>query len=135
MKVSFFLGRFPLVHLVRFFNTSLTCCPVPPRSTYLFKKKTQNITFLSHLTKFRVVPTHVILHIFKVCLDDFTGVNVENLALLLEGCGRFLLRSEETRERFPTARVETDRISDVMAARLAICLLGHVLYLMSQIPL
>ncbi|KAI6046075.1 ARM repeat-containing protein [Pisolithus marmoratus] len=62
----------------------------------------KNITFLSNLTKFRVVPTHVILHIFKVCLDDFSGANVENVALLLEGCGRFLLRSEETKERFST---------------------------------
>jgi regulator of nonsense transcripts 2 len=62
----------------------------------------QNIMYLSNLTKFRVVPTHVILHIFKVCLDDFSGNNVENLALLLEGCGRFLLRSEDTRERFGT---------------------------------
>ena len=39
---------------------------------------------------------------FKVCLDDFSGTNVENIALLLEGCGRFLLRSEETAERFGT---------------------------------
>ena len=39
---------------------------------------------------------------FKVCLDDFSGTNVENIALLLEGCGRFLLRSEETSERFGT---------------------------------
>ncbi|KAI0688727.1 transcription factor [Cerioporus squamosus] len=60
----------------------------------------RNITFLSNLTKFRVVPPHVILHMFKVCLDDFSGTNVENLAMLLEGCGRFLLRSEETREPF-----------------------------------
>ncbi|KAG1716634.1 hypothetical protein ID866_512 [Astraeus odoratus] len=52
--------------------------------------------------RFRVVPVHVILHIFKVCLDDFSGTNVENVALLLEGCGRFLLRSEETKERFST---------------------------------
>jgi len=39
---------------------------------------------------------------FKVCLDDFSGTNVENIAMLLEGCGRFLLRSDETRERFRT---------------------------------
>lgn len=39
---------------------------------------------------------------FKVCLDDFSGTNVENIALLLEGCGRFLLRSEDTSERFGT---------------------------------
>lgn len=62
----------------------------------------QNIAFFANLTKFKVVPTHVILHIFKVCLDDFSGVNVDNLALLVEGCGRFLLRNDETRVRFGT---------------------------------
>lgn len=64
--------------------------------------KAQNVIFLSNLTKFRVVPPHLILHIFKVCLDDFSGTNVENIAMLLEGCGRFLLRSDDTRERFAT---------------------------------
>lgn len=44
---------------------------------------------------------------FKVCLDDFTGTNIENLALLLEGCGRFLLRSEDTRERFAAMVIHT----------------------------
>lgn len=62
----------------------------------------QNVIFLSNLTKFRIVPSHLILHMFKVCLDDLSGTNVENIALLLEGCGRFLLRSEDTRERFGT---------------------------------
>ncbi|TBU55635.1 transcription factor [Dichomitus squalens] len=66
----------------------------------LVEVRMRNITFLSNLTKFRVVPPHVILHMFKVCLDDFSGTNVENLAMLLEGCGRFLLRSEDTREPF-----------------------------------
>ncbi|KAE9411364.1 ARM repeat-containing protein [Gymnopus androsaceus JB14] len=68
----------------------------------LAEVRMKNIVYLSNLTKFRVVPTHLILHIFKVCLDDFSGSNVENMALLLEGCGRFLLRSEDTRERFGT---------------------------------
>ncbi|KAJ4483312.1 transcription factor [Lentinula aciculospora] len=68
----------------------------------LAEVRMKNIIYLSNLTKFRVVPTHLILHIFKVCLDDFSGTNVENLALLLEGCGRFLLRSDDTRERFGT---------------------------------
>ncbi|TFK20775.1 transcription factor [Coprinopsis marcescibilis] len=62
----------------------------------------KNITFLANLTKFRVVPFHIILHMFKVCLDDFSGTNIENIALLLEGCGRFLLRTDETRDRFAT---------------------------------
>ncbi|KAI0031222.1 transcription factor [Vararia minispora EC-137] len=62
----------------------------------------KNITFLSNLTKFKVVPPHLILHIFKVCLDDFSGTNVDSIALLLEGCGRFLLRNDETKQRFAT---------------------------------
>jgi hypothetical protein len=62
----------------------------------------QNITFLSILTKFKVVPPHLILHIFKVCLDDFSGTNVDNISMLLEGCGRFLLRNDETKQRFAT---------------------------------
>ncbi|KAK7005600.1 nonsense-mediated mRNA decay factor [Favolaschia claudopus] len=68
----------------------------------LSEVRMKNIMYLSNLTKFRVVPSHLILHVFKVCLDDFSGTNVENLALLLEGCGRFLLRSEETHQRFGT---------------------------------
>lgn len=42
---------------------------------------------------------------------------------------------EEDSPRFPTATLAVDGISDVMAARLAICLLGHVLFLKSQVPL
>ncbi|PPQ97386.1 hypothetical protein CVT26_006620 [Gymnopilus dilepis] len=68
----------------------------------LAEVRLKNIVYLSNLTKFRVVPPHVILHMFKVCIDDFSGTNVENVALLLEGCGRFLLRSEDTAERFST---------------------------------
>ena len=37
---------------------------------------------------------------FKVCLDNFTGSNVENVAWSLEGCGRYLLRSDATGEPF-----------------------------------
>ncbi|KAI5120730.1 hypothetical protein M0805_006436 [Coniferiporia weirii] len=42
--------------------------------------------------------------------------------------------TEEIQERFPTATLDAESISDVMAARLATCLLGHVLYLKSQVP-
>ncbi|PPQ79942.1 hypothetical protein CVT25_003014 [Psilocybe cyanescens] len=72
------------------------------RKKNVVKELAENIIFLSNLTKFRVVPPHIILHMFKVCLDDFSGTNVENIALLLEGCGRFLLRSTDTSERFST---------------------------------
>lgn len=68
----------------------------------LAEVRLKNVFYLSNLTKFRVVPSHLVLHMFKACLDDFSGTNVENISMLLEGCGRFLLRSDETRERFGT---------------------------------
>lgn len=67
---------------------------------WLTHPELQNIVFLSNLTKFGVVPPHLILYMFKVCLDNFTGSNVENVAWLLEGCGRYLLRSDVTHEPF-----------------------------------
>ncbi|KAG8722033.1 hypothetical protein FRC08_007802 [Ceratobasidium sp. 394] len=62
----------------------------------------KNTLYLAALAKFRIVPAHLILHVFKVYLDDLSGVNVDNAAMLLEGCGRFLLRSEETGPRMAT---------------------------------
>lgn len=66
----------------------------------LTESRMKNIAFLSNLTKFGVVPSHLILYMFKSCLDNFTGSNVENVAWLLEGCGRYLLRSDVTHEPF-----------------------------------
>lgn len=62
----------------------------------LASMRTKNITWFSVLTKFHLVPPHVILHIFRVFLDDLSGTNVDSLATLLEGCGRFLLRGSDT---------------------------------------
>lgn len=45
------------------------------------------------------------------------------------------VEEEDASERYPTATIDVERITDVMAARLTICLLGHVLYLKGQIPL
>lgn len=59
----------------------------------------QNIRYYGELAKFKVAQPHTILHVLKMCLDDFTGSNVDNVANLLESCGRFLLRNEETSER------------------------------------
>ncbi|PRQ75790.1 Armadillo-type fold [Rhodotorula toruloides] len=61
--------------------------------------RSKNLRFISELTKFRVTPLHVIFYIYKVLLDDFSGPNIDNFCTVLEGCGRFLLRSEATSER------------------------------------
>lgn len=67
--------------------------------TELNETRIRNMTYFSVLTKFKIVPSHVILHVFKVLLEDFSTTNIECAAMLLEGCGRFLLRSEDTKER------------------------------------
>ncbi|KAJ9104356.1 hypothetical protein QFC19_003998 [Naganishia cerealis] len=59
----------------------------------------KNIRYYGELAKFKVAQPHTILHVLKVCLEDFTGPNIDNVANLLESCGRFLLRNEETSER------------------------------------
>ncbi|KAA1127407.1 hypothetical protein PGTUg99_036327 [Puccinia graminis f. sp. tritici] len=59
--------------------------------------RSKNIRWISELTKFNLVPSHLILHIIKVCIDDLHGTNVENLCDLLEGCGRWVLNNAETR--------------------------------------
>ncbi|KAG9035197.1 hypothetical protein FRB95_011931 [Tulasnella sp. JGI-2019a] len=67
-----------------------------------------NISYFSALVKFSLVPSHVVLHIFKAYVDDFAGVNIDNIAMLLEGCGRFLMRDETTGPRM-TMMVELMR--------------------------
>lgn len=53
--------------------------------------------FFGELAKFKVARPYTILHILKVFLDDFR-FNIENIANLLETCGRFLLRNADTAE-------------------------------------
>lgn len=61
--------------------------------------RTSNIRYLAELTKFGVVPEHVIFHCLKVSLDEFSKMNIEIICNLLENCGRYLLRNPETAPR------------------------------------
>lgn len=66
---------------------------------FLGQVRTSNIRYLAELTKFGVVPEHVIFHCLKVSLDDFSRMNIEIIGNLLENCGRYLLRNPETSPR------------------------------------
>lgn len=66
---------------------------------FLGQVRTGNIRYLAELTKFGVVPKHVIFHCLKVGLDDFSRMNLEIIANLLENCGRYLLRNPDTSPR------------------------------------
>ncbi|KAF3039935.1 hypothetical protein E8E12_008264 [Didymella heteroderae] len=69
---------------------------------FLGQVRTQNVRYLAELTKFGVVPEHVIFHCLKVSLDDFSRMNIEIICNLLENCGRYLLRNPETSPRMAT---------------------------------
>ena len=73
---------------------------------FLGQVRMTNIRYLAELTKFGIVPEHVIFHCFKVSLDDFSRMNIEIIANLLENCGRYLLRNPETAPRM-TSFLET----------------------------
>lgn len=66
---------------------------------FLGQVRMTNIRYIAELTKFGVVPEHVIFHCLKVCLDDFSRMNIEIISSLLENCGRYLLRNPETSPR------------------------------------
>ena len=66
---------------------------------FLGQVRTGNIRYLAELTKFGVVPDHVIFHCLKVSLDDFSRMNIEIIGNLLENCGRYLLRNQDTSPR------------------------------------
>jgi regulator of nonsense transcripts 2 len=69
---------------------------------FLGSVRLQNIRYMAELTKFGIVPEHVIFHCFKVCLDDLSRTNIEILGSLMENCGRYLLRTSETAPRMTT---------------------------------
>lgn len=66
---------------------------------FLGQVRTGNIRYIAELTKFGVVPEHVIFHCLKVSMDDFSRMNIEIIGNLLENCGRYLLRNPDTAPR------------------------------------
>lgn len=66
---------------------------------FLTQARSGNVRYLAELTKFGVVPEHVIFHCLKVALDEFSRMNLEIIANLLENCGKYLLRNPETAPR------------------------------------
>ncbi|KAA8897416.1 putative nonsense-mediated mRNA decay factor [Sphaerosporella brunnea] len=65
----------------------------------LSESRARNARYLSELTKFGVVPEHVIFHCLKVALEDFHRTNIEIICHILETCGRYLLRTPDTGPR------------------------------------
>ena len=66
---------------------------------FLGQVRLANIRYLAELTKFGIVPEHIVFHCLKVSLDDFSRMNIEIISDLLENCGRYLLRNPDTSPR------------------------------------
>ncbi|KAG0156209.1 hypothetical protein PDIDSM_3386 [Penicillium digitatum] len=66
---------------------------------FLGQVRMSNVRYLAELTKFGVVPEHIIFHCFKVSLDEFSRMNIEIIGHLLENCGRYLLRNPDSSPR------------------------------------
>jgi regulator of nonsense transcripts 2 len=66
---------------------------------FLGQVRLSNIRYLAELTKFGIVPEHVVFHCLKVSLDDFSRMNIEILCNLIENCGRYLLKNPDTAPR------------------------------------
>jgi regulator of nonsense transcripts 2 len=62
--------------------------------------KVRNIRFLGELTKFQVCPNQIILECLKKCLDNFNGHNIEIITHLLETCGKYLTKVEDSKLKF-----------------------------------
>ncbi|KAK9238537.1 armadillo-type protein [Lipomyces kononenkoae] len=60
--------------------------------------RSRNVRYIGELVKFKVVPNHVTFNCIKILLDGFGRHEIETLCNLLDSCGRFLLRTEETQE-------------------------------------
>jgi len=69
---------------------------------FLGQVRLGNIRYLAELSKFGIVPEHVVFHCLKVSLDDFSRMNIEIICNLLENCGRYLLRNADTSPRMAT---------------------------------
>ncbi|KAJ1331644.1 regulator of nonsense transcripts 2 [Microdochium nivale] len=69
---------------------------------FLGQVRLSNIRYLAELSKFGIVPEHVVFHCLKVSLDDFSRMNIEIICNLLENCGRYLLRNIDTSPRMAT---------------------------------
>ena len=85
--------------LVTYLNDEFRSLQRRKSKEFLGQVRLGNIRYLAELTKFGVVPEHVIFHCLKVCLDDFSRMNIEIIANLLENCGRYLLRNPDTSPR------------------------------------
>ncbi|KUI68548.1 Regulator of nonsense transcripts 2 [Cytospora mali] len=85
--------------VIDYLDTEFRSLQARKSKEFLAQVRIGNIRYLAELTKFGIVPEHTVFHCLKVCLDDFSKMNIQIICDLLENCGRYLLRNPETSPR------------------------------------
>lgn len=85
--------------VVDYLDSEFRSLQVRKGKEFLAQVRFGNIRYLAELTKFGIVPEHTVFHCLKVCLDEFSKMNIQIICDLLENCGRYLLRNPETSPR------------------------------------
>lgn len=66
------------------------------KSPKLYARRLFNLRYIAELTKFGLVPIHVIFYEMKTMIASLDAANIENIFILFEGCGRYLMRKPES---------------------------------------
>ncbi|XP_061195542.1 regulator of nonsense transcripts 2-like [Saccostrea echinata] len=63
------------------------------------ESKLKTVRFIGELVKFKLFPKSEALHCLKMLMFDFSHHNIEMACSLLDSCGRFLYRSQDSHHR------------------------------------
>lgn len=63
------------------------------------ESKLKTVRFIGELVKFKLFPKSEALHCLKMLMFDFSHHNIEMACALLDSCGRFLYRSQDSHHR------------------------------------
>lgn len=63
------------------------------------ESKLKTVRFIGELVKFNMFSKNEVLHCLKMLISDFIHHNIEMACSLLESCGRFLYRNQESHHR------------------------------------
>lgn len=95
--------------LIAYVDRKFQGLQVTRKKDNLFFRRLFNIKYISEMVKFNMLPKHVIFNKFKTMIERLDGSNVENLAHLLEGCGRYLIRHTATKAMMVKMLVVLDK--------------------------
>ena len=109
--------------------------------TFGFEDKTdRDLHIMPYLTPGTLTPASKALRTTDVESKGRAGIYLFEDSILKPGSANVegnggVISEEEISNAYPVVRLDVEKITDVIAGRLATTLLGHVLFLKNQVPL